>query len=96
MILSTRNLTETHMEVVVVEQFPPVFVPDDCRPGFPLGNAKKHDLVAQHVLVVEVRGLGNLSSLETSLVTDCERQLAGLAFLPAYHSLVLLLAQCSV
>ena len=65
MIFSTRNLTETetHMEVVVVEQFPSVFVPDYCRPGFPLGNAKKHDLVAQHVLVVEVRGLGNLSSL---------------------------------
>ena len=63
MILSTRNLTATYMEVVVVEQFPPVFVPDDCRPGFPLGNAEKDNLVAQHVLVVKVRGLRNLSSL---------------------------------
>ena len=67
MIFSTRSLTErlteTHMEVVVVEQFPPVFVPDYGRPGFPLGHAEKHDLVAQHVFVVEVRGLRNLSSL---------------------------------
>ena len=63
MILSTRNLTATHMEVVVVEQFPPVFVPDDCRPGFSLGNAEKHNLVAQHVFIVKVRGLRNLSSL---------------------------------
>ena len=47
----------------MVEQFPTVFVPDNCRPGFSLGNAKKHNLVAQHVLVVKVRGLGNLSSL---------------------------------
>ena len=47
----------------MVEQFPAVFVPDDGRPGFSLGNAKKDNLVAQDVLVVEVRGLGNLSSL---------------------------------
>ena len=65
MIFSTRSFTETetYMEVVVVEQLPSVFVPDYCRPGLSLGNAEKHDLVAQHVLVVEVRGLGNLSSL---------------------------------
>ena len=65
MIFSTRSLTETetHMEVVVVEQFPSVFVPDYGRPGFSLGNAEKHNLVAQHVFIVEVRGLRNLSSL---------------------------------
>ena len=47
----------------MVEQLPSVFVPDYCRPGLSLGNAEKHDLVAQHVLVVKVRGLRNLSSL---------------------------------
>ena len=84
------------MEVPMTEQLPAVLVPHDGRPGLPLGHAEEDNLVSENVLVVEVRGFGNLSSLETSLVTDCERQLAGLAFLPAYHSLVLLLAQCSV
>ena len=52
----------------MVEELPPVFVPDYCRPGLSLGNAEKHDLVAQHVLVVEVGGFGNLSSLPRHLI----------------------------
>ena len=60
----TTQQTRTHMEVAVSEQLPPVLVPDDGRPGLPLGNAEKDNLVAQNVFIVKVRGLGNLSSLE--------------------------------
>ena len=59
----SRQLT-AHMEVAMAKQLPPVLVPDDGRPGLPLGNAEEDNLVAQNVFIVKVRGLGNLSSLE--------------------------------
>ena len=69
----TTEQTRTHMEVAMSEQLPPVLVPDDGRPGLPLGNAEEDNLVAQNVFIVKVRGLGNLSSLEMWYTLYCRQ-----------------------
>ena len=45
-------------------QLHPILEPDDVRPRLSGGHADEDDLVAQHVLVVEVRGFGYSSTLE--------------------------------
>ena len=51
----------------MAEQLPAVLVPHDGGPRLPLGHAEEHYLVTQHVLVVEVGGLGDLSPLQPEL-----------------------------
>lgn len=48
----------------MVVQLDAVLEPDDVGPRLAGGHADEDDLVAQHVLVVEVRGFGYSSTLE--------------------------------
>ena len=57
----------SYVEVAVAEQLAAVLVPHDGGPRLPLGHAEEHDLVPQHVLVVEVGGLGDLRPLQPEL-----------------------------
>jgi hypothetical protein len=51
------------MEIGVGIEFGAVLEPSDVRPWRPLGHAQEDDFVAQHVLVIKVRGQNDFRAL---------------------------------
>ena len=54
----------SYVQISVVVELHPILEPDDVRPRLSGGHADEDDLVAQHVLVVKVGGLGYSRTLE--------------------------------
>lgn len=61
LVVADAPLVDVHVEVLV--DLGTVFVPGDVGPGITLGHAQEGDLVAQHVLKIEVRGLQDFGAL---------------------------------
>lgn len=70
LVVANAPLMDVHVQVLV--DLGTVFVPGDVGPGIPFGHAQEGNLVAQHVLKIEVRGLKDFGALWRIYLKDLD------------------------